>query len=625
MTNSKDTSIYSRERVSSVAPTIYTQLPEWVNTSFSNFSEFLNHYYKFIATDTEIDLVLDNMSVIKAVGETDSALIDSLYAEFANYIPSGHPDGENAPSRRELLLKIVATLYNSRGTSESAKKFFSFFYNDHTASVVPYKTEDFSLNIFNDTDPVNRPKSKLWEPYAYVIRTSANIDEWYDSYIKIIHPIGYYLISLITHEAVAGKDSDTEYDVLNMFNMFPNQMNNPLNWRRLDNGYYDFYWDWYKYARPAHAITFNYASLIHSAEPVIYVKPSDSYEAVEYTPTQFDDVGVFQYQDEPVGFSVLSYEVPPYTGNIFEDPSHLTLSIGGDTLSFGDGVVTLSDVSELMENYAWLNEIMPTYGADHCPTVQPGLLKRVTVSALPQVEIIPLNDPINEGEWGAFIIKISDPYIQDEEPAALDISFNVVEPNRGALAQNNWLDEGTWTSDKSWTEGEQPEVAINTLTLNDDSYDESFVLAQGFWDDDHEGDGNIWNDDAVISFDGFEYSEDNNLDRYDFSLASDTITFAPGVVSSYDGTTQEAIDDFEAWIGDSPSALSEGIFAFPTFTNQSSYKSKVFTVRAEATLSTNDGFNVKSEAVKTFTINNITEFPPIPDGVAVFKTNSLQA
>lgn len=570
MTNSKDTSIYSRDRVSSVAPTIYTQLPEWVNTSFSNFSEFLNHYYKFIATDTEIDLVLDNMSVIKAVGETDSELIDALYNEFANYIPSGHPDAENAPSRRELLLKIVATLYNSRGTSESAKKFFSFFYNDHTASVVPYKTEDFSLNIFNDTDLVNRPKSKLWEPYTYVIRTSANIDEWYDPYIKIIHPIGYYLISLITHEAVAGKESDTEYDVLDMFNMFPNQMNNPLNWRRLDNGYYDFYWDWYKYARPAHAITFNYASLIASAEPVIYTKSEE---------VSFED-------------------------NIFEGPD------GAD---------------ELMENYAWLNEIVPTYGGDHCPTVQPGLLKRTTVSALPQIEIIPLNDPINEGDWGAFIIKISVPYMQDEEPAALDISFNVVEPNRGALAQNNWLDEGTWTSDKSWTEGEQPEVAINTLTLNDDSYDESFVLAQGFWDDDHEGDGNIWNDDVVISFDGFEYSEDNNLDRYDFSLASDTITFAPGVVSSYDGTTQEAIDDFEAWIGDSPSTLSEGIFAFPTFTNQSSYKDKVFTVRAEATLSTNDGFDVKSEAVKTFTINNITEFPPIPDGVAVFKTNSLQA
>lgn len=588
MTNEKQTSIYDRDRVSSIAPTIYSQLPEWVNTSFENFSEFLNHYYKFVASETEVDLVLDNLSSLKAAGKTDESLIDALYGEFANYIPSGHADDENAPSRRELLLKIVSTLYNSRGTSESAKKFFSFFYNDHNATVTPFKTEDFSINVFNDTDLENRPKSKLWEPYTYVIRTSADIDEWYDPYIKIIHPIGYYLLSLITHEVIAGQN-----DELGDLSQYTNQLNNPLNWRKLPELNYSFYWDYYKWSHDQ-GISFNYATLRATPTPIRYNNTDGSGGTLP---------------DDP-----------------FYTQSENLLKVGDDYLNYGDLKIGEFLNSEDRNNPIWLAAINPTYGGDHCPTVQPGLLKRTIVSGEVGLNIEPLANPVIEGEWGAFVITIDNYYLVDETPHEVSVKYSVVEVTSGALVQSSWLDDTIWDSDLVWSESTQPEHALNntSLEVNEISYDQNFVLAQGFWDDDHEGTGNEWNDDAVISFDGFDYAESENLDRYDIALPPEETVIPDTRLSTFDGDLPAAVQAFNDWDGVDPETLPDGIFAFPTFVNQSSYNNKTFTVKAESTLSTSDGFVFKNTAFKTFTINNITSFPPIPSEVEVFKTNALQ-
>lgn len=608
MTNEKQTSIYDRDRVSSIAPTIYSQLPEWVNTSFENFSEFLNHYYKFVASETEVDLVLDNLSSLKAAGKTDESLIDVLYGEFANYIPSGHPDDENAPSRRELLLKIVSTLYNSRGTSESAKKFFSFFYNDHNATVTPFKTEDFSINVFNDTDLENRPKSKLWEPYTYVIRTSADIDEWYDPYIKIIHPIGYYLLSLITHEVIAGQS-----DELGDLSQYPNQLNNPLNWRKLPELNYSFYWDYYKWSHDQ-GISFNYATLRATPTPIRYNKANE-YGVLEDDPFYTQSENLLKFGDDYLNYG-------DNTISVGGEP----LTFGGDALNYGNTKIGILSNDEDRNNPIWLASINPTYGADHCPTVQPGLLKRTKVSGEVGLNIEVLANPVIEGEWGAFVITIDNYYLVDETPHEVSVKYSVVEVTSGALVQNSWLDDTIWDSDLVWNESAQPERAINNpaLDVNEISYDQNFVLAQGFWDDDHESAVNVWNDDAVISFDGFEYAESENLDRYDIALPPEESTIPNTRKSTFDGDIPAAVQAFNDWDGVDPATLPDGIFAFPTFVNQSSYNNKTFTVKADSTLSTSDGFVFKNTAFKTFTINNITSFPPIPSEVEVFKTNALQ-
>ena len=590
MIDNTDTTVYDKTNVSTMAPAVYGALPEWINTTFSNFSDFLNYYYKFVAGETEIDQVLDNLNKNKAAAETDESLIDSLYTEYANYIPEGYPGAIDFPTKRELLLKIVATLYNSRGTVESAKKFFSIFYGDPNATVTPFKVEDFTINLFNDTDLLNKPKAKLWEPFTYIIRTSATISDWYEPYIKIIHPVGYKLISLITHEGVAGQEAGVVYELNDPRRLYPNQMNNPANWRGLSEFNFGFGWDEYKYLT-SNSLSFNTSNFI-------YADPADG--AIVR--------GVFYDENSPA-------DSPAYES---------------DT-----------------EIHTWLQEIVPTYGADHCPQMQPGLLERNTLLDFPVPSIRLLANPVLEGEWGAYVVELDIGYVISGSGAELEVTASVVMAAGGGVVQGSWNDDSTFSG--AWIEEDRSEAARNGLS--DDSpflgpFDEKLVLAPGYWSDTNTTDGtdNVLDDNALLPFNDYAYTETDNLPRYDYVLDTEILTVPAGELSSYDG---DALDAFDTWkvdraayeaeyaqweidVEDSPAlpapvspAVPIGMVIFPTFANQSSYKDKTFGLTAKATVEFGDQeFELSSS--NTQTISNTTDFPPIPDNAEILKTNRFR-
>jgi hypothetical protein len=580
MIDNTDTTVYDKTNVSTMAPAVYGALPEWINTTFSNFPDFLNYYYKFVAGDTEIDQVLDNLNKNKAAAETDESLIDSLYTEYANYIPEGYPGAIGFPTKRELLLKIVSTLYNSRGTVESAKKFFSIFYGDPNATITPFKVEDFTINLFNDTDLLNKPKAKLWEPFTYIIRTSASIADWYEPYIKIIHPVGYKLISLITYEGVAGQSGSTTYESKDPLRLYPNQMNNPTNWRSLPELNFGFGWDQYKYLT-SNSLSFGTSNFI------------------------YDNVDMFYDENSPADSPVYESDIKIHT---------------------------------------WLEGILPTYGADHCPTMQPGLLQRNTLLNFPTPSIKLLVDPVPEGEWGAYIVQLDATHFVDEAATELLVTVEVAIVTRGAVVRGSWNDNSTFSG--AWIEEDIAELARNGA--NNDSpllapFDEKVVLAPGYWSDTNATDNtdNEINDAALIPFNNYAYTETDNLPRYDYVLDTGILTTDAVELSSYVETPgndhfQDAQAEFAQWKSDyaqwkidvvadpalTAPATPTGMVVFPTFANQSSYKDKTFSLSAKVTV-TFGGEDFELSSFTEQTISNTTTFPPIPDNAEILKTNTL--
>jgi hypothetical protein len=169
-------------------------LPEHFASSYPKFVNLLTYYYEFQSEEKATEL-LNHLFAARDITETDIQLLsfiedelllgDAYFESFAT-----------GDAQKRAAANFSNTLFRSKGTTFAIQWFFRSFFN---IDVEVVKTKE---NIFVVGDPESRvgPNSlrfltddKLYQTFAYLIRSSIPFSKWGDLFKLFVHPAGMYL------------------------------------------------------------------------------------------------------------------------------------------------------------------------------------------------------------------------------------------------------------------------------------------------------------------------------------------------------------------------------------------------------------------------------------------------
>lgn len=193
-------------------------LPEHFQASYPKFIAILNAYYEFQQDEKATEL-LHHLFAARDITETDIELLSYIENELLlgdSYFES-FATGDAA---KRAAANFSNTLFRSKGTKFAIQWFFrSFFGID--AEIVETKEQIFKVGDTNSTlGPTSRrflTDDKLYQTFAYLVRSSVPISEWRELFKLFVHPAGMYLGGelLVTDTELllfASQDSDNITD-----------------------------------------------------------------------------------------------------------------------------------------------------------------------------------------------------------------------------------------------------------------------------------------------------------------------------------------------------------------------------------------------------------------------------
>lgn len=169
-------------------------LPEHFEAAYPKFINLLKFYYEFQADEKPTEL-LHHLFATRDITETDITLLSYIEDELLlgdAYFES-FATGEAA---KRAAANFSSTLFRSKGTKFSIQWFFRSFFG---IDVEVVETKD---NVFKvgEVDSRIGPNSlryltddKLYQTWAYLVRSEVPISEWQDIFKLFVHPAGMYL------------------------------------------------------------------------------------------------------------------------------------------------------------------------------------------------------------------------------------------------------------------------------------------------------------------------------------------------------------------------------------------------------------------------------------------------
>ena len=169
-------------------------LPEHFGTSYPKFIQLLKYYYEFQAEERSTEL-LSHMFATRDITETDITLLSYIEDELLlgdSYFES-FAEGD---AQKRAAANFSNTLFRSKGTKFAIQWFFrSFFGID--VEIVETQEQVFKLNDTQSGIGSNSIRfltdDKLYQTFAYLIRSSVPIVKWKDLFKLFVHPAGMYL------------------------------------------------------------------------------------------------------------------------------------------------------------------------------------------------------------------------------------------------------------------------------------------------------------------------------------------------------------------------------------------------------------------------------------------------
>ena len=173
---------------------VETVLPDHFSSSYPKFIKLLEYYYEFLSEEKSTEL-LSHLFATRDITETDITLLsyiedelllgDSYFESFAT-----------GDAQKRAAANFSNTLFRSKGTKFAIQWFFrSFFGID--VEIVETQEQIFKLNEVKSAIGADSLRfltdDKLYQTFAYLVRSSVPIDKWKDLFKLFVHPAGMYL------------------------------------------------------------------------------------------------------------------------------------------------------------------------------------------------------------------------------------------------------------------------------------------------------------------------------------------------------------------------------------------------------------------------------------------------
>jgi len=190
-------------------------LPEHFAASYPKFVSLLKFYYDFQNEEKATEL-LNHLFAARDITETDIELLSYIEDELLlgdAYFES-FATGE---AQKRAAANFSNTLFRSKGTPFAIQWFFRSFYG-LDAEVTETKNNVFIVGEQESTIGTNSLKyitdDKLYQTFAYLIRTEIPISKWGELFKLFVHPAGMYLgASLLVEDEVLDRLFTEDSDV----------------------------------------------------------------------------------------------------------------------------------------------------------------------------------------------------------------------------------------------------------------------------------------------------------------------------------------------------------------------------------------------------------------------------
>lgn len=189
-------------------------LPEHFQASYPKFISLLKFYYEFQNEEKATEL-LHHLFAARDITETDIELLSYIEDELLlgdSYFES-FATGDAA---KRAAANFSSTLFRAKGTLFAIQWFFRSFYN-LDAEVTQTKENVFIVGDEASTIGTNSLRfltdDKLYQTFAYLVRTEVPITKWGELFKLFVHPAGMYLGSALliqdkVLESLLSEDSD---------------------------------------------------------------------------------------------------------------------------------------------------------------------------------------------------------------------------------------------------------------------------------------------------------------------------------------------------------------------------------------------------------------------------------
>lgn len=149
-----------------ISSIVSNQLPEFIRSDYPKFVTFLEKYYEWLEQVDRVSYEVDALRDSYDVDYSDSYYIELLKKDLLPYFPT------DLQADKRLFLKLVYSLYKSKGTEDSIRFLFRALYNDEIEIYLPKEdilrasdgkwTLPLALRIdTNDNNIFNIAKTKI--------------------------------------------------------------------------------------------------------------------------------------------------------------------------------------------------------------------------------------------------------------------------------------------------------------------------------------------------------------------------------------------------------------------------------------------------------------------------------
>lgn len=154
-----------------ISAEVSSVLPQHISNESPDLEVFLQKYLEFIETDNKALYYLNTISSSRDIDDADETFLPRLQNEIGQAIP------RKFSAEPRLLYKHLTELYKSRGTIESIKAFFRFFYDDEVEIYYP-KDDMFTPSDgkwFSQFDLILDNPSNFTPSYTYTLTSNTTV------------------------------------------------------------------------------------------------------------------------------------------------------------------------------------------------------------------------------------------------------------------------------------------------------------------------------------------------------------------------------------------------------------------------------------------------------------------
>lgn len=125
-----DSRVRIKNKISSL---IQDQFPEYIQTEYSVFVDFIEAYYRFLEKDLNSLEIIQNLKTYNDIDQTTQGFVSYFLKNYLNDVPTSFK------TDKRFLIKRIKDLYESKGSNLSFDTLFRIFFNESVTTFYPYE------------------------------------------------------------------------------------------------------------------------------------------------------------------------------------------------------------------------------------------------------------------------------------------------------------------------------------------------------------------------------------------------------------------------------------------------------------------------------------------------------